>query len=187
MFSITKGSGPFNELQSAGVQCIECFVAAMASRAVAAVDCVDGRGRTVLETQTTRGRAASYAVRILSPWRSYNFRWYWTGSATQALSQGAQMLVLSWLVLEVSGSSTQVGLVLFLYGLPNVGLLMVGGVIADRVDRKRLLITIQLAVGASISALAALSLADVIAVWHVYVAAALLGSLRRAMTSWPGR
>ena len=132
----------------------------------------------MLETQTTRGRAASYAVRILSPWRSYNFRWYWTGSATQALSQGAQMLVLSWLVLEVSGSSTQVGLVLFLYGLPNVGLLMVGGVIADRVDRKRLLITIQLAVGASISALAALSLAGVIAVWHVYVAAALLGSLQ---------
>ena len=74
------------------------------------------------------------------------------------------MLALSWLVLEVSGSSTQVGLVLFLYGLPNVGLLMVGGVIADRVDRKRLLITIQLAVGASIAALAALSLAAA-AVW----------------------
>ena len=88
------------------------------------------------------------------------------------------MLVLSWLVLEVSGSSTKVGLTLFLYGLPNVGLLMVGGVIADRIDRKRLLITIQLAVGASISALAALSLTGVVAVWHVYVAAALLGSLQ---------
>ena len=132
----------------------------------------------MLETRASRSRAAAYAVRILSPWRSYNFRWYWTGSATQALSQGAQMLVLSWLVLEISGSSTQVGLVLFLYGLPNVGLLMVGGVIADRVDRKRLLITIQLVVGASMSALAALSLAGVIAVWHVYVAAALLGSLQ---------
>ncbi|MXZ91794.1 MAG: MFS transporter [Chloroflexi bacterium] len=49
------------------------------------------------------------------------------------------MLVLSWLVLEISGSSKQVGLVLFLYGLPNVGLLMVGGVIADLVDQRNLL------------------------------------------------
>ncbi len=88
------------------------------------------------------------------------------------------MLVLGWLVLEVTGSSTQLGLVLFLYGLPNVGLLMVGGVIADRIDRKRLLITIQLAVGTSISALAILSLTGVIAVWHIYLAAALLGSLQ---------
>ena len=88
------------------------------------------------------------------------------------------MLVLSWLVLEVSGSSTKVGLTLFLYGLPNVGLLMVGGVIADRVDRKRLLITIQAVVGVAMLVLAALSLTGVIAVWHVYVAAALLGSLQ---------
>ena len=117
-------------------------------------------------------------MRVLGPWRSSNFRWYWTGSATQALSQGMQSLVLGWLVLEVTGSSTQLGLVLFLYGLPNVGLLMVGGVIADRIDRKRLLITIQLAVGTSIAALAILSLTGVITIWHIYATAAVLGSLQ---------
>lgn len=86
--------------------------------------------------------------------------------------------MLGWLVLEVTGSSTQFGLVLFLYGVPNVGLLMVGGVIADRIDRKRLLIVIQMMVGTAIAALAALSLAGVIAVWHIYLAAVLLGSLQ---------
>ncbi|MCE2501525.1 MAG: MFS transporter [Dehalococcoidia bacterium] len=132
----------------------------------------------MVEPQTAERRAVSYGRRILGPWRSSNFRWYWTSSSTQALSQGMQFLVLGWLVLEVTGSSTQFGLVLFLYGVPNVGLLMVGGVIADRIDRKRLLMVIQIAVGAAISALAVLSLTDVIAVWHIYLAAVLLGSLQ---------
>lgn len=114
----------------------------------------------------------------MGPWRSSNFRWYWTSSATQAFAQGMQFLVLGWLVLEVTGSKTQFGLVLFLYGIPNVGLLLVGGVIADAIDRKRLLITIQLTVGAVISVLATLSLTGLIAVWHIYVAAILLGSLQ---------
>ena len=89
-----------------------------------------------------------------------------------------QFLVLGWLVLEVTGSKTQFGLVLFLYGVPNVGLLMVGGVIADAIDRKRLLMSIQFTVGAIICVLASLSLTGVVAVWHIYLAAVLLGSLQ---------
>ncbi len=132
----------------------------------------------MVEPQTAERRAVSYARRAVGPWRSYNFRWYWTSSATQAFAQGMQFLVLGWLVLEVTGSKTQFGLVLFLYGAPNVGLLMVGGVIADAIDRKRLLMAIQFIVGSVISALAALSLTGVVAVWHIYLAAVLLGSLQ---------
>jgi MFS family permease len=124
------------------------------------------------------GGATSYVRRILGPWRASNFRWYWTSSATQAFAAGMQFLVLGWLVLEVTGSKTQFGLVLFLYGVPNVGLLMVGGMIADSIDRKRLLIAIQFIVGAVIAVLAMLSLTGVIAVWHIYLAAILLGSLQ---------
>ena len=116
--------------------------------------------------------------RAVGPWRSSNFRWYWTSSATQAFAQGMQFLVLGWLVLEVTGSKTQFGLVLFLYGVPNVGLLMVGGMIADAIDRKRLLMAVQFIVGVVISGLAVLSLTGVIAVWHIYLAAILLGSLQ---------
>ena len=136
------------------------------------------RCRALVEAQPEERRAASYARRILGPWRSYNFRWYWASSATQAFAQGMQFLVIGWLVLEVTGSSTQLGLALFLYGVPNVGLLMVGGVIADRIDRKRLLMTIQLAVGVSMAGLAMLALTGVIAVWHIYATAVLLGALQ---------
>ena len=146
------------------------ILAASARRSVR--DCV------LVEPQTEGRRVAAYVRRAVSPWRSSNFRWYWTSSATQAFAQGMQFLVLGWLVLEVTGSKTQFGLVLFLYGVPNVGLLMVGGVIADAIDRKRLLMAIQFIVGAVISGLAALSLAGLVMVWHIYIAAVLLGSLQ---------
>ena len=89
-----------------------------------------------------------------------------------------QFLVLGWLVLEVTGSKTQLGLVLFLYGVPNVSLLVVGGVIADRMDRKRLLITIQAVVGALIAVLATLSATGAIGVWHIYLSGVVLGMLQ---------
>ena len=115
---------------------------------------------------------------MLGPWRSANFRWYWTGSATQAVSQGMQFLVLGWLVLEVTGSKTQLGLVLFLYGVPNVCLLMVGGVIADRFNRKTLIMVIQAAVGSLIAVLAVLSATGLVSIWHIHLSGALLGTLQ---------
>ena len=89
-----------------------------------------------------------------------------------------QFLVLGWLVLEVTGSSTQLGVVLFLYGIPNVALLIVGGVIADRMDRKLLLMVSQAVVGGLIALLAALAIAGVVALWHIYLASVLLGVMQ---------
>ena len=122
--------------------------------------------------------AASYRSRMLDPWRIRDFRWFWAGSATQAVSQGMQFLVLGWLVLDVTESNTQLGLVLFFYGIPNIGLLPVGGVLADRLDRKLLLIVTQGAVGVLIAVLAALTSAELVALWHVYLVAVLLGVLQ---------
>ena len=96
----------------------------------------------------------------------------------QSMSQGMQFLVLGWLVLEVTGDSTQLGLTVFFYGVPNVSLLMVGGIIADRVDRKLLLMVTQTMVGAMIAGLAALTITENVALWHIYLAAALLGVLQ---------
>ena len=132
----------------------------------------------MVEAGPGTGQPASYLRRMSGPWRAANFRWYWAGSSTQAVSQGMQFLVLAWLVLEVTGSKTQLGLVLFLYGVPNVGLLMVGGVIADRIDRKRLLMAVQTTVGLLIAALAALSATGLVAIWHIYLAGVLLGALQ---------
>ena len=89
-----------------------------------------------------------------------------------------QFLVLGWLVLEVTGDKTQLGLTISLYGLPNIAFLMAGGIIADRFDRKLLLMVTQAIVGAMIAGLAVLTLAESVALWHIYLSAALLGVLQ---------
>ena len=100
-------------------------------------------------------------------------------SFTQSVAQGMQFLVLIWLVLELTGSSLQLtGLMVFLYGIPNTVMLPFGGVIADRLNRKYLLIATQAGVGALIGIMALLTLAEVVAVWHIYLAVALLGVLQ---------
>ena len=116
--------------------------------------------------------------RIAGPWQVPSFRWYWAGSLAQAVSQGMQFLVLGWLVLEVTGDKTQLGLTVSLYGFSNIGFLMAGGIIADRMDRKLLMMVTQAMVGAMIAVLAALTIAENVALWHIYLAAALLGVLQ---------
>ena len=88
---------------------------------------------------------------------------------------GTQFLVIGWLVLEVTDSSAQLGLVIFLYGAPNVAFLLIAGVIADRFDRRYVLIATQATVGLVLALLAFLAIADTVAIWHVYTAALLMG------------
>ena len=122
--------------------------------------------------------APSLWARVRGPWQEPSFRWFWAGSLAQAMSQGMQFLVLGWLVLEVTDDQTQLGLTITLYGLPNIAFLMAGGIIADRIDRKQLLIVTQAMVGAMIGGLAVLTITDQVALWHIYLAAALLGVLQ---------
>ena len=122
--------------------------------------------------------APSTWSRITGPWQVHAFRWYWAGSLAQSMSLGMQFLVLGWLVLEVTGDKTQLGLTVSLYGLPNIAFLMAGGIIADRMDRKLLLIVTQAMVTALIAGLATLTITENVALWHIYLSAALLGVLQ---------
>ena len=87
--------------------------------------------------------------------RNRNFRWFWLNGAAQAMAQGMQFLVLVLLVLELTNdSASKAGLVIFVYGIPNLIFATLGGVIADRVDRLRLLISTRLVISVLILALA---------------------------------
>lgn len=118
---------------------------------------------------------SSYRRRISVVWSESAFRWYWLSVCIQSLAVGMQFLVIGWLVLEITGSSAQLGLVISLYGIPNVSVLLVAGVIADRFQRRYVLMVTQAAVGLVVAALAFLTFADLVNIWHVYAAAALLG------------
>ncbi len=94
------------------------------------------------------------------------------------MSQGMQFLVLGWLVLDVTNDKTQLGLTISLYGLPNIAFLLAGGIVADRMDRKLLLMVTQTLVGVMIAGLAVLTITDNVVLWHIYLSAALLGVLQ---------
>ena len=130
---------------------------------------------TTPETTKAVADQAGYRRRIAIVWGDRAFRWYWISVVTQALALGMQFLVIGWLVLEITGSSAQLGLVISLYGIPNVSILLVAGVVADRFQRRYVLMTTQAAVAAIVAALAFLTVTDLVLVWHVYAAAVLLG------------
>lgn len=89
-----------------------------------------------------------------------------------------QFLVIGWLALEITGSSAKFGLVISLYGGPNVAFLLVAGIIADRFNRRHILIITQVSAGIIIAVLTCLYLADFVVFWHVCIASALLGTVQ---------
>jgi MFS family permease len=90
-------------------------------------------------------------------------------------SQGIEQLALSWLVLDLTGSVGQLGLVMFIRGLPMAGIALYGGVMADRYNRRTILMYCQALIMVNLFLLAALTIAGTVTVWHVYVSSLLLG------------
>ena len=115
---------------------------------------------------------------IFSALRYRNFRWFWINGAAQAMAQGMQFLVLGLLVLDITGSSIQLGLVVFAYGIPNLAFALLGGIIADRANRLRLLISTRLVVSVLVLALAILKITDLVEIWHIYAIMFLLGTVQ---------
>ena len=85
-----------------------------------------------------------------------------------------QFLILGWLVLDITNSSSQLGLVILAFGLPNLLFAFFGGIIADRSSRLKLLISTCLWVSILIFSLAILRVAGVLEIWHVYAVSTLL-------------
>ena len=95
------------------------------------------------------------------------FRRYWLGSAA---SVGAfQLLIMGqgWLVFELSGSPLHLGFLGAASSIPTIAAALVGGVIADRVDRRRMIIVTSASIACLLALLAALDGSGVVAVWHV--------------------
>jgi MFS family permease len=88
----------------------------------------------------------------------------------------ADMVARGWLVWDLTGSSATVGWVLGARALPMLVLGLFGGVAADRFERKRLLMIIQIWTMLMHGIMAALLLSGMIELWHVYVLAFGLGA-----------
>ena len=102
------------------------------------------------------------------------YRRYLLGSAASV--GGFQLLIMGqgWLVYELSGSPLHLGFLGAASSIPTIAVALVGGVIADRVDRRRMLIATSSIIAGLLVLLAALDGTGVVAVWHVLAIAAAI-------------
>ncbi|MCU0311074.1 MAG: MFS transporter [Acidimicrobiales bacterium] len=104
-----------------------------------------------------------------------NFRLLFAGQVVSVTGTWMQMIAQSWLVLTLTGSAAVLGLVTALQFLPTLLLGPYAGVVADRVDKRRLLLVTQTLSGTLAITLGVLVATDVVQIWMVFVLAGALG------------
>jgi MFS family permease len=119
-------------------------------------------------------RAGGFA-RGFSAMRHRNYRIYWFGQIGSLVGAWMQSVAQPWLVLELGGSPLQLGTVLALMFLPSMFLAPIGGVLADRVDKRRVLMIVNVVAMLQAALLFALAGTGVVEIWHVYVLALVAG------------
>ncbi len=148
------------------------------SRAPVALDTVSAAETTAISPPTEpipvllerpRWRDTFAALRI------YNYRLYVVSQAIANTSTWMQRIAIDWLVFELTKSVTAVGITVFLQFAPVLFFGVWGGVIADRVDRRKLMMGTQTAAVILCGALGALTIAGAAQAWEVYAVAFLLG------------
>jgi MFS family permease len=104
-----------------------------------------------------------------------NYRRYIAGQSVSLIGTWMQMTAMSWLVLSLTHSATDLGVIVALQTLPVLILAPYGGVIADRVDKRRLMIILQFMMGLQALILGLLTVTGLVHVWEIGALALLLG------------
>ena len=104
-----------------------------------------------------------------------NYRLYYGGQAISLIGTWMQMTAQSWLVLTLTHSGAALGAIVALQTIPVLLLAPYGGVIADRVDKRKLMVTLQGAMGVQALVLGLLTITGVVHVWEIGALAFVLG------------
>lgn len=109
----------------------------------------------------------SFTRRVFAAFHYRDFRLLWIGACTSSVGTWMQTLAQNWLVLELTNSPRMLGLDSFLGQIPIFLFSLVGGAIADRMDRRQLLVGSQLVQMMCAFLLAALFALGLVEVWHI--------------------
>ncbi|MGH3733146.1 MAG: MFS transporter [Acidimicrobiales bacterium] len=120
-------------------------------------------------------KVTASARRTFSSLSNLNYRKYFFGQTTSLIGTWMQSTAQSWLVFTLTHSATDIGFVVALQTLPVLLLGPYGGVIADRVDKRRLMIALQSVMGLQAVALAVLSILHIVTYLDVCLLAMVLG------------
>jgi MFS family permease len=139
-------------------------------------------GRTQVKmTKDTWQKGSSLSVRMgifFSALRFRNYRLYWFGHFSSVLSHSMESVAQGWLVLQLTNSPLMLGITGLTHAIPTVALTLLGGVIADRADRRRIMIFTQATTAASLLCLTVLITTNYVKLWHIMFFAFVSGCVR---------
>jgi len=119
-----------------------------------------------LPTKSTRNKNSQSSFSAL---RHRDFRLLWMGQIVSVTGSQMQSIAINWHVYLLTKSAFALGLVGFFKGVPIVLCSLMGGVVADAMDRRRLMIATQTVMLISAAALAFVTLAGLQSVWPIYL------------------
>ena len=123
---------------------------------------------------TIRERMAG--ARMLRPLQHRDFRLLATGAIVSLLGDGFFHVALAWQVYTISNAPTALSIVFLAISLPSVLLVLVGGVFSDRYDRRKLMVGADIVRAAALGAIALLSTAGVLELWHIAALVVFVGA-----------
>lgn len=112
-------------------------------------------------------RPSSRLLQLYPALENSSFRLLWLGMLPASLAWQMSVVTTGYAALTISGSATAIGLASSAMGLPMLLLSLVGGVVADLMPRRRVLIATQSVLGLASAILAGLTLAGLLQVWHL--------------------
>lgn len=107
--------------------------------------------------------------------RNTNYRLFWLGQLASLTGTWMQRIAQAWLVLQLTDSPLALGSVTAIQALPILLFSLIGGALADRFPKRRVLLVTQAVMLVQALLLASLVASGLVQVWHIYVLAAVLG------------
>ena len=115
-------------------------------------------------------------VGIFRPLSIRDFALLWTGMTVSLVGDGIYTVAIAWQVYELSNAPTALAVVGAAWMIPQVLLLLVGGAISDRVDRRQILMLSDAIRGAAVATMGVLALSGALELWHVVCLVAVYGA-----------
>ncbi|HEY7273115.1 MAG TPA: MFS transporter [Actinoplanes sp.] len=112
----------------------------------------------------------------LAPLRHREFRLLWTGMTTSLIGNGILLVALAWQVYDLSGLPSAMSAVGVALSLPQVVTLLIGGVVSDRFDPRRVMVVSDLVRCAVMATLATLSISGAVRLWEIMALTAVYGA-----------
>jgi transmembrane secretion effector len=114
-------------------------------------------------------------LKLLTPLRIRDFRLLWTGATVSLIGDGIFLVALAWQVYTLSNAPTALAVVCISMSLPQALFVLLGGVVCDRFERRRLMIAADTLRGLAIGLIGGLAVSHELALWHLIVLGGVYG------------